>query len=873
VDSNRTLVLAKSLNLLGTMFPELDTGGAWRARGRELLFQTMDAQIYRDGSHVEQSPGYSLAVADDLLEAYWLDTLNGDASTWSNLRITTLSNLIESYRQFLSPDGNRPAISDTFRKAGYQVFLKAGHILERINVRSTLVNGTFDNVVTSIVVDDASQFTVGDFAVTSTKTEVIRITGVDTNSNTLTIARSQGGTSAQGINNNVTLYNLDNEPFAKPRVRDVWLLGRTRTEPFMNTPSNPVGALGVRGKSFAMTDSGNYILRSGDSDTATQITFDAGQKGGIHGHFDPLNFELWSGGRPLIIDPGPYQYDSSADRAYAISTRAHNTINVDTLNTGALEGDNIPGIIASHNFGANSALITGTHFGYAHVAGQPVVTRNVWYDYGDTMLIVDFVEGTRVRNYQQSFNLPAGTEANPTGVGTGAFRTQYATGGNVRVKPINGTPVRGGLTFVTGSTPGSKLDAYRYTVTKTDDFAVFVTLVNVYTGSAVPDVDAQLLNPGISPGGTASVRLLRDGAAVQTIVFQQPSLTRLASNASPNGGPNDVEYDSSGNLHLVYRDLTDGFLKYSVRDATSSVWSIVQTIDNSSTLLGTFLDLKLDNSGLPGVAYYDGATTDLKFAWLKGTNNTWQVETVDGRGRSAGQYPSLAFSRNSNAPAISYFDRTAGDLKLAQQISDTQWSYTTIDSTGSVGQFTQLRNDPNRTDVNSRYVMSYVDATNNAVKYAYFANTWRLETIKPASLTVIGGYTSLAFEDTGTGGTSGVGANQMQPRIAFYESGPDPSVWFASRPKVGGWSTQRVDGAGTQSRAGLYANLLYNTSNRPELFYCDTKTNRAKRAVFNGTAWSISDLAVGGRELRVTQRGASRAYTNVGGSEMVVNVI
>ena len=135
-----------------------------------------------------------------------------------------------------------------------------------------------------------------------------------------------GGNDAKNIANGVTIYDLGDQPFARATIGDVWLLGVRRDNAVQPTrPRFPTGILGDRGKAYAMPDSGNYILRSDNSSNATQITFDAGPKGGFHGHNDLLNFELWSGGRPLIVDPGPYLYPASADRDYVVSTKAHNT--------------------------------------------------------------------------------------------------------------------------------------------------------------------------------------------------------------------------------------------------------------------------------------------------------------------------------------------------------------------------------------------------------------------------------------------------------------------------------------------------------------------------------------------------------------------
>lgn len=860
VDSNKSISLAKSLYLMGRLFPEFDTAAAWEAKGRELLIQSMGAQIYADGSHREQTPGYSIGVAEDALDVYLLDKLNSDTAAWSGAPLTMLNNIVESNRQFLSPDGRRPGVGDTYRTFSVSLFLKAGIILDKINPTSTTLVGSYATNATSITVADASTISTGDVLIGAGRSEMIRVTGKS--GNALSVEREVGGTSAQTLSSGAGIYNLGDQPFAKATIGDVWMLGPTVMAPFANVPAIPEGVLGPRGKSYAMTDSGNYILRSDDSGSATQITFDSGPKGGFHGHHDLLNFELWSGGRPLIIDPGPYKYDGGADRDYVISTKAHNTINVDGKNHGWVEGEKQPAIKTSHNFQSNFATVTGTHWAYSHLDGSPVITRSIWYNYGDTMLVVDWGEAATSHVFQQSFNIPGSVEANVSGASGGSeFKTRFADGSdNVRVKMINGGSLtKGGQTFVTGdSDTGYKLPAYRYTVNKTSNFAVFVTLVNVYTGLSVPNVDAQLVTSNPQPGQPIQVKLLRNGVEEQTISFAQPAITRPATNFNQFALVSDIKYDSAGNLHMAYQDLSDLFLKYTVKSASTGAWSPVQIVDNSAAGVGAQIDLEFDNNGSPAIAYYDNPNGDLKYAIRSTQNNHWRTQTVDSK-TTVGQNPSLTFSRKGNSALISYYSRTKGDLKLAMQQNTNDWTVTTVDSAGDVGRFSKIMLDPNRTDLNARYVIAYEDRTNAGVRYGYTSGTWKSDLIKGSGVTETGGFVSMAFEDSGSGATSGIGADRYQPRITFYERYPDASLWFAKRDKTTGtWSAQRVDGGGSAKKMGAYSQISYE-SGKAEIFYFDDKNNQLRRAVQNGSSWTYSVIGSGGREVRMTRRGTAWA--------------
>jgi len=64
--------------------------------------------------------------------------------------------------------------------------------------------GGYDDVSTSIVVDDGSVFRIGDTIQPEGSTEVLKISGIT--ANTLTVARGFGGTTAQSISDNAGVY-------------------------------------------------------------------------------------------------------------------------------------------------------------------------------------------------------------------------------------------------------------------------------------------------------------------------------------------------------------------------------------------------------------------------------------------------------------------------------------------------------------------------------------------------------------------------------------------------------------------------------------------------------------------------------------------
>lgn len=862
--TNRALFHAKSEMMLAQLFPEFLGGASWETQGRTRMFAAMDAQLYDDGSHVEQSPNYTQLVIEDVLEAKWLDEINGDLYTWPAAYNTKINNAIESYRQMLSPDASQPAIGDTYRNVSVTMFTKGALIQDLITVKTSAVNdaGASTRPIDhpTLMVDDASQFIVGDQIHLENKVEVMLVTGVNTGTNTLTVQRGYGGTPAQQWNDNTTIYNVGNMTVARARVRDVYLFDAATMEPFIDIPATP--PLGERGKIKALTDSGNYIARShGNDKNANQLIFDAGPTGGIHGHYDLLNFELFGGGRPLISDPGPYLYGDGDDRDYVVSTQAHNTLSV--LGNGshaALEGANNPGIVIDHYSVSGSSMhVTAHHHGYQKLAGRPVIGRSMWYDLDGTMVIVDWAESNTSYSFVQSYNIQTeGDTANVVGVVDGSyFRTNHATGGNAKVTALprpDQTVAKGGLTFVTNDSSGNhptdpyKDDAYRFTVTQTGTFVYFVTLISAYTGQVVPDTTATLLTTNAGPGDTIQVELTKGGMP-QTIVFEAPHLERPAPNLGQiAGGPNDTAYDSSGRLHVAFYDRADKVLKYAVQE-TSGQWSILQTIDNSH-MAGEYISLALDSNGLPGVAYYEGNNGDLKYA--KFHAGAWEVVTIDSV-QNVGLYPSLVFSRN-NGPIISYYHHAKKDLRMAvSQVGG--FDIVTVDSAGDVGRWSSMVMDPNRTDA-SKMAIAYEDTSNGDTKYAIQGSTAAFNIAFVDDMVQAGGYHSLAFYDE----TGVPGPKRYRASISYYDA-EHADLRYAYHDGNVTWASQAIVSKNNQ---GMYTQLFYENGVRANIFYFDRTTLTAKRAKKIGKLWTGTELVTGGREMSVAKKTTGElAYTTL----------
>ena len=784
--SNKTIVHGKGLLYLGQMLPEIDNADLWESSARNLLFRGMDAQIYPDGSHVEQSPGYIFNVSNDLLDAFQLDRLNEVA--WPKDKRSKLIGMIDSYWQFLSPNGRRPAIGDSYRNNSLQLFNKPAMILE------------------------------------TNRWSVVRV-GAD----------------------------------------EVFVAGVAAATPLLTAPSSP-SSLGERGNTYAMPNSGNYVMRSGDDRQARQVIFDAGPKGFGHGHFDLLNLELSGFGRTLISDPGQYKLDNSASRNYVISTQAHNTINVDGLNHLALEGTGNPNIFVSQfTSGTNFAQVTASHRGYTHLGGAPIVTRSIWYDLDGTMIVVDWGLGSARHQYQQSFNLQTeGSDGNVTIDAAGlSARTNFSSGGNVKIQAVrhdDGQTASAVKTFVTNSAGGDyKDDAFRFTLQQSGKFVVMVTLITAYNSTTAPNVSAQILEEP-SEDAPFRVRLTKNGVSQDVTFSRGNPFAPLDATATTRGTFNDIAFDAADRLHLVYANRDNNALMYAQRSA-SGTWSAPDVIDpgaaGSAGNSYQYISSAVDSVGNVGVAYFDGWNGDLKYAY-RSPAGTWQTTTVDAVG-STGLYPSLAFERD-NRPVISYYNRTNGDLRLARGTSAgfTGFSIHTVDGERDVGRFSSLAFDPTR----ARWAIGYEDTTRGDYRFALEgehtggtkANGFTNYEVE--DLAEVGGYVSLAYVNG-------------KPAMSYYDAG-NSALRFAQSSDWGrNWTRQQVAGSGVQ---GLYSQLLVDSAGRPQIFYFDRTRNTAKRAILDGT-WQVGTLTTGGRQMQVSVSSVGNiAYSSLDESVGLLNV-
>jgi len=191
--------------------------------------------------------------------------------------------------------------------------------------------------------------------------------------------------------------------------------------------------------------------------------------------------------------------------------------------------------------------------------------------------------------------------------------------------------------------------------------------------------------------------------------------------------------------------------------------------------------------------------------------------TVDSSG-SVGQYTSLTLNI-SGFPIVSYYNVTSGDLKFVRSLDldGNTWSVpVTIDSSGTVGLYTSLT-----LNISGFPIVSYCNSTDSDLKFArsndLSGSTWTTMVIDSSGL--FGMFTSLALNVSGF------------PIISYYDGTPNLDLKFAISPTLDGsgtWTRFTIDSSGT---VGQYPSLTLNVSGFPIISYYDNTNFDLKFAI------------------------------------------
>ncbi|MBK8092628.1 MAG: hypothetical protein IPK32_11775 [Verrucomicrobiaceae bacterium] len=165
----------------------------------------------------------------------------------------------------------------------------------------------------------------------------------------------------------------------------------------------------------------------------------------------------------------------------------------------------------------------------------------------------------------------------------------------------------------------------------------------------------------------------------------------------------------NGNPAICYHDTTNGDLKYvRANDPNGTTWGLPVVIDDNSQ----FPSLMMITGFVPGVSYYRNSTLNYIRA-LDINGATWDARVVVDATGNVGEYSSQKMV--DGFPAISYYDRTNGNLKFVRSMSNQGLGWGTLrtidNSTDNVGLFTSLE------FINGIPAISYNNDTTDDLKF------------------------------------------------------------------------------------------------------------------------------------------------------------
>jgi hypothetical protein len=147
--------------------------------------------------------------------------------------------------------------------------------------------------------------------------------------------------------------------------------------------------------------------------------------------------------------------------------------------------------------------------------------------------------------------------------------------------------------------------------------------------------------------------------------------------------------------YISYYDETNGDLKLKYQ-TPFHIWAPSVTVDAGGPLnedVGWYTSIALDNLGNPHISYYDYTNGDLKYAFWEGSvfpaaGGAWNISTLQDVG-DVGRFTSLEIYQADNSRHLCYYDYTNKDLMYAR-FSGGIWEFQTVDNLGDVGLYCSI---------------------------------------------------------------------------------------------------------------------------------------------------------------------------------------
>lgn len=197
---------------------------------------------------------------------------------------------------------------------------------------------------------------------------------------------------------------LKSAGFERLDFESIWDLGIGVAEQYeqMETEEIPF-------TSVALSDSGNYYLRTDWSKDANLLHFHCGTLGAGHGHSDKLHIDLVIHGEDVLLDSGRFNYVPGPNRYEFKDPMAHNTITVDgelfTVCKDSWECSKLSAPVnQKHCFTKAYEFVQGGHLGYMDLENGVFVNRKVIFIKPDVYLLIDELYSGGEHEYCQYFH-------------------------------------------------------------------------------------------------------------------------------------------------------------------------------------------------------------------------------------------------------------------------------------------------------------------------------------------------------------------------------------------------------------------------------------------------------------------------------------
>jgi hypothetical protein len=281
--------------------------------------------------------------------------------------------------------------------------------------------------------------------------------------------------------------------------------------------------------------------------------------------------------------------------------------------------------------------------------------------------------------------------------------------------------------------------------------------------------------------------------------------------------------DRFGDLHVSYSSPKRNELRYAFRRPQDKSWNLA-TVDSEGV---SFDSLAVDSHGRPHIAYNSPRFPGLHYAMWDGKH--WQKFLIDHCKTSHQTSIQLDLQ---DQPRISYYREEYADRHIARDLKyaffdGKDWYIQTVDHRGGTGRWNSIA-----LDSAGRPYISYSITTPGNLGLAYLEQAyWDLSLADPPTLQSkrnLDGASSLALNSSG------------EPHIAYIDAS-HRSINYAWR-QASAWEMEKIDSLVSAGSDSDEVSLKLDKSGRPHVAYYDSGTGALKYATRDEKTWHIETI-------------------------------